>query len=51
MDINADLVVVLLAFGDCPDPPQECPSDLTDDGSVDRFDLVILLDNFGVSSP
>ena len=57
-DINADLVVnvldliiMLLAWGDCPDPPEECPSDLTGDGTVDHSDLVILLNNFGVRSP
>jgi T5SS/PEP-CTERM-associated repeat protein len=42
-----DLITMLLAFGDCPDPPEGCPADVNEDGAVDRLDLIILLDEFG----
>ena len=42
-----DLIIMLLDFGDCPDPPQGCPSDVNGDGTVDTIDLIILLANFG----
>jgi serine protease AprX len=46
VDIN-DLLQLLAAWGDCPDPPADCPEDLNDDGVVDIFDLLELLANWG----
>jgi hypothetical protein len=42
-----DLLALLEAWGDCPDPPAECPADLNGDGTVNVFDLLMLLDNWG----
>ncbi len=41
-----DLIELLAAWGDCPDPPDECPADLNDDGVVDVLDLLIILGNW-----
>ncbi len=41
-----DLLEVLSAWGDCPDPPEECPADITGDGIVDVLDLLEVLSNW-----
>jgi hypothetical protein len=43
---TADLLMLLAAWGDCPDPPEECPADLDGDGTVGTADLLILLANW-----
>ncbi|MDY7107007.1 MAG: FG-GAP-like repeat-containing protein [Planctomycetota bacterium] len=43
---TADLLMLLAAWGDCPDPPEECPADLDGDGTVGTADLLILLSNW-----
>jgi hypothetical protein len=42
-----DVLVMLAAWGPCPDPPAPCPADLDGDGSVGVLDLLILLGNWG----
>ncbi len=42
-----DLLILLSAWGPCPDPPEECPADLDLDGSVGILDLLTLLANWG----
>lgn len=42
-----DLLILLAAWGPCPDPPDPCPADINDDGSVGVSDLLILLVNWG----
>ncbi|MFB3139187.1 MAG: hypothetical protein ACE10B_08205, partial [Phycisphaerales bacterium] len=42
-----DLLLLLAAWGPCPDPPQECPADLDDDATVGILDLLTLLANWG----
>jgi len=42
----ADLVLVLSAWGPCPDPPGECPEDVDGDGTVGFTDLVLVLSNW-----
>jgi len=45
---TADLSVLLLDFGPCPDPTQApCPSDLDGDGQVGTGDISFLLLLFG----
>jgi hypothetical protein len=44
---TADLLQLLAAWGDCPEPPAGCPGDLDGDGDVDAADLLILLGNWG----
>jgi choice-of-anchor B domain-containing protein len=44
---TADLVELLAAWGDCPDPPEECPADVNEDGIVDTEDLLVVLSNWG----
>ncbi len=43
-----DLLILLAAWGPCPDPPDECPADLDGDGTVGVLDMLILLDNWTV---
>jgi hypothetical protein len=43
---GADLLILLSAWGDCPDPGN-CPADLNNDGAVDGADLLLLLSNWG----
>jgi choice-of-anchor B domain-containing protein len=43
----SDLLMLLAAWGPCPDPPDPCPGDLDGDGSVGIGDLLILLANWG----
>ena len=42
-----DLIGLLLAFGDCPAPPADCPADLDGDGEVDFVDLFVLMASLG----
>ncbi|MCZ6542035.1 MAG: S8 family serine peptidase [Planctomycetota bacterium] len=42
-----DLLILLTAWGPCPDPPEECPADLALDGSVGVLDLLTLLAYWG----
>jgi choice-of-anchor B domain-containing protein len=42
-----DLLALLSQWGDCPDPPDECPGDLDASGSVGFSDLLTLLSNWG----
>jgi hypothetical protein len=44
---TADLLQLLAAWGDCPEPPEDCPADLDGDGDVDTADLLTLLGNWG----
>jgi hypothetical protein len=44
---TSDLLALLAAWGDCPDPPEECPADFDGDGDVDTSDLLTLLANWG----
>ncbi|HRP64029.1 MAG TPA: hypothetical protein PK400_12085, partial [Phycisphaerales bacterium] len=45
----SDLLVLLGAWGMCPDPSQ-CPADLNGDGVVNVSDLLVLLGNWGPCS-
>jgi hypothetical protein len=42
-----DLLMLLAAWGDCPDPPEDCVADLDGNGAVDVFDLLMLLADWG----
>ncbi len=42
-----DLLQLLAAWGQCPDPPDLCPADLDGDGTVGVLDLLTLLANWG----
>ena len=42
-----DLLILLAAWGPCPDPPEPCPADLDGDGTVGIFDLLTLLGAWG----
>ncbi len=42
-----DLLLLLAAWGPCPDPPDACPADLNGDGTVGILDLLTLLANWG----
>ncbi|MCH8165871.1 MAG: hypothetical protein IH889_09715 [Planctomycetes bacterium] len=42
-----DLLILLAAWGPCPDPPEPCPADLDGDGTVGILDLLILLASWG----
>ncbi|MDY7107690.1 MAG: beta-propeller fold lactonase family protein [Planctomycetota bacterium] len=44
---TADLLALLATWGDCPDPPEDCPADFDGDGDVDTADLLTLLANWG----
>jgi hypothetical protein len=44
---TADLLALLAAWGDCPEPPSMCPADLNGDGIVNTSDLLDLLANWG----
>jgi probable HAF family extracellular repeat protein len=53
-DINADgrvnihdLFAVLGAWGDCDDPPADCPADLNCDGIVNLKDIMRVIENWG----
>jgi predicted outer membrane repeat protein len=38
-----DLLLLLQAWGPCPDPPAECPADVDGSGTVDIIDFQVLL--------
>lgn len=40
---TTDLLLLIAAWGDCPDPPADCPADLDGSGAVDVPDLLLLL--------
>ena len=42
-----DFLLLLAAWGTCPDPPEECPADLDGDGSVGVTDFLQLLGAWG----
>ncbi len=42
----SDLLILLGAWGRCPDPPEPCEADLDRDGFVGTNDLVLLLGNW-----
>ena len=42
-----DLVTLFAKWGDCPEPPEDCPADLDRDFVVDSRDLLVLLFNWG----
>ena len=42
-----DLLILLAAWGPCPNPPEPCPADLDGDGTVGIFDLLTLLGAWG----
>ncbi|MHC4427281.1 MAG: di-heme oxidoredictase family protein [Planctomycetota bacterium] len=44
---TSDLLLLLSMWGQCPDPPAECPADLDGDGFVSTADLLTLLSNWG----
>jgi hypothetical protein len=44
---TSDLLLLLSMWGQCPDPPAECPADLDGDGFVSTADLLTLLANWG----
>jgi hypothetical protein len=41
-----DLIAVILAWGDCPDPPLPCPADIDGSGAVDVLDLIQVILNW-----
>ncbi|MHC4413983.1 MAG: hypothetical protein ACYS0G_01735 [Planctomycetota bacterium] len=43
----SDLLILLRAWGPCPDPPDPCPADLDGDGMVGVSDLLLLLADWG----
>jgi YVTN family beta-propeller protein len=42
-----DLLMLLAAWGPCPDPPDPCPADLDGDGHVGVLDFLIMLAHWG----
>ncbi|MCI0631868.1 MAG: dockerin type I domain-containing protein [Phycisphaerales bacterium] len=42
-----DLLAVISAWGECPQPPANCPADLNGDGAVDVGDLLLVIGNWG----
>ena len=44
---TGDLVAVLDALGECPDPPTLCPADLNHDRLVDIDDLIVVMNVLG----
>ncbi|MHC4970543.1 MAG: dockerin type I domain-containing protein [Planctomycetota bacterium] len=42
-----DFLLLLAAWGPCPDPPEPCPADLDGDGIVSVIDFLILLAHWG----
>ena len=44
---TADLLMLLSAWGDCPDRPDPCPADFNGDGVVGTSDLLQLLGAWG----
>lgn len=46
-----DLGLLFAAWGDCPDPPAECPADFNGDGKVDGIDLGLFFSEWGNQAP
>lgn len=44
----SDLLLLLAAWGPCPDPPDPCAADMDGDGFVGVSDLLIMLTNWSV---
>lgn len=44
---TTDLLALLAAWGDCPQPPEPCPADFDGSGAIDTSDLLMLLGNWG----
>ena len=42
-----DFLMLLAAWGPCPDPPEPCPADIDGDGNVGIVDFLALLANWG----
>jgi len=42
-----DLLLLLAAWGDCPEPPEECPADFDGNGVVNFTDILLLLGHWG----
>jgi photosystem II stability/assembly factor-like uncharacterized protein len=42
-----DFLMLLSAWGPCPEPPAPCPADLDGDGTVGILDFLLLLANWG----
>ncbi|MCH8822906.1 MAG: hypothetical protein IH984_05285 [Planctomycetes bacterium] len=42
-----DLLIMLSAWGDCPDRNECCPADLDEDGAVGTSDILILFEQWG----
>ena len=47
---TSDLLLLIAAWGPCPDPPLACPADLIADGQVDAGDLCVLLAQWGAGA-
>ena len=47
---QADLGLILAAWGPCPPTPASCPWDINQDGNVDAADLVVILAAWGACS-
>lgn len=43
----SDLILLIVAWGPCPDPPLPCPADIDGNGEVNVLDLVELIVNWG----
>ena len=50
VDIS-DFLVLLAAWGPCPDPPDRCPADIDGNGTVNVVDFLALLADWGCPDP
>ncbi|MCI0677016.1 MAG: dockerin type I domain-containing protein, partial [Phycisphaerales bacterium] len=42
-----DLLALISAWGECPQPPADCPADLNHDGMVNVHDLLTVINHWG----